>query len=72
MPIHWFKWRVKRSKQISVFLLQVKIAVLTTDQLQETVAPRPYHKAGHQPLGIGRKEMRRRSAINCKTVTMSY
>jgi ABC-type phosphate transport system permease subunit len=47
MPIHWFKWRVKRSKQISMFLLQVKIAVLTTDQLQEPVAPRPYHKAGH-------------------------
>jgi ABC-type phosphate transport system permease subunit len=47
MPIHSFKWRVKRSKQISMFLLQVKIAVLTTDQLQEPVAPRPYHKAGH-------------------------
>lgn len=47
MSIHWFKWRVKRSKQTSMFLLQVKIAVLTTDQLQETVAPRPYHKAGH-------------------------
>jgi ABC-type phosphate transport system permease subunit len=47
MPIQWFKWRVKRSKQISMSLLLVKIAVLTTDQLQETVAPRPYHKTGH-------------------------